>query len=177
MNDLEDRDGVMEQIAQKYNEMSGRLVASSADSHPFIQSLFLLKLAVGMFAFMVIAEPIFVSISLDALTMQLAMFVVQILLAFAVFAQAHSARVEEIYIAIRASGYGASQRPCSWLPAATFLFSGVVLSKLVASIVAARIGELSFDAMIALTIFSVVFLTGVIGCIERYKNFYIINDL
>lgn len=166
----------IDEILERNKEVDGRVLASHSDAHPLVQSVFMLKVFLGMFGAFILIEPFFITMSQDQLSMQLALFVIQVLVSFVVFLQMHAARIEEVLIRIRSRGYGASQRLENDLPTAAMIFSIVVLTKLVASIVAARMDGLELATTIVLTIVCVMLVVVAVIFVERHKRLYIQLD-
>jgi hypothetical protein len=172
-----DDETLVEQLQEQYGESSGLVAASRAESHPFIRGIFMLQLALGLYGAMVAIQPFFIYMSTDGVSMQIAMFVIALLLAAVVLAQAHDARMEEMLFLMRCRGYGQATRLGANIPVAVLLFATCVLSQLVANMFAARTGDLGTGTHVFLSVSCVVEIGGAIVLVQRQRNHYIINDL
>ena len=167
----------MQEISERYHESCGKLPASSADSHPFVHNLSLLTMGIGAFGAVVLAEPFFVAISRDGITMQFAMFFIELLVAMLILGQAHVVRIEEVHIRIRARGYAESSRLETPLIVSVVLFAATVLIKLTASIVLASNGELPLWALIVVTVICLALTVGSCLFAAQHRRLYIVPDM
>jgi len=174
---LDDDEQLIGELTEHYGEMDGRVSAARAESHPLIRGFFMLQLFIGLFGSLAVLSPLFISMSQDGVSMQLALFVIELLLAGVVAMAAHDARLEEMLFLIRAHSYGSAARLGVYIPAAMALFAACLLAQLVANMVAARVGDLSTATHVVLALGSAVTLVTAIVLVQRQRNCYILNDL
>lgn len=175
--DSDDERELIERLQEQYGEYAGKVQASRCESHPFIRAIFMFQLFLGLFGALVTLQPFFIYMSTDGTAMQIALFIIQLLLAAVVTVGAHDARMEEMLFLVRCRGYGEATKLSIHTPVAAVFFVICVMSQLVANMIAARKGELQIGVHIALTLACSLEIGAAIVMAQRQRNHYIINDL
>ena len=175
--DSDDERELIERLQDQYGEYAGKVQASRCESHPFIRSIFMFQLFLGLFGALVTVQPFFIFMSTDGTAMQIALFIIQLLLAGVVAIGAHDARMEEMLFLVRCRGYGEATKLSIYIPVAVVFFAICVMSQLVANMVAARRGDLQIWVHIMLTLTCSLEICVAILMVQRQRNHYILNDM
>lgn len=175
--DSEDERELIEGVQEQYGEYCGRINASRCESHPFIRSIFMFQLFLGLFGTLIAVQPAFIYMSADGAAMQIALFIIELLLAAVVSITAHELRMEEMLLLVRCRGYGEATKLSIHTPVSMAFFALCLLAQLLANMVAARKGDLGPWVHVLLALACSIFIFIAVLFAQRQRNHYIVNDL
>jgi len=175
--DSDDERELIGNVQEQYGEYCGRINASRCESHPFMRSIFMFQLFLGLFGTLVTVQSLFIFMSTDRTAMQIALFIIELLLAAVVAVAAHDVRMEEMLLRVRCSGYAEATRVTAHVPVSMGFFGVCVLAQLLANMVAARTGDLATWVHILLSLVCAGLVFAAMVAAQRHRNHYIVNDL
>ena len=175
--DSDDERELIERLQDEYGEYAGKVQASRCESHPFIRAIFMFQLFLGLFGALVTVQPVFIYMSTDGTAIQIALFIIQLLLAGVVVIGAHDARMEEMLFLVRCRGYGEATKLSHHIPVSIVFFAICLMSQLIANMVAARKGDLETWVHVVLMLSCAFEIAVAVVMAQRQRNHYIVNDL